>query len=97
MIETVRNAWKIPDLRKKLLYVIFAIIVFRFAHAIHVPYINTAMLAQSFSSAGNLLEYFNVLAGGGLEQASILALSIYPYINSSIIIQLLQVAIPALE
>ena len=55
------------------------------------------MLAQSFSSAGNLLEYFNVLAGGGLEQASILALSIYPYINSSIIIQLLQVAIPALE
>ena len=97
MIETVRNAWKIPDLRKKLLYVIFAIIVFRFAHAIHVPYINTAMLAQSFSSAGNLLEYFNVLAGGGLEQASILALSIYPYINSSIIIPLLQVAIPALE
>ena len=97
MIETVRNAWKIPDLRKKLIYVIFAIIVFRFAHAIHVPYIDTAMLAQSFSSTGSLLQYFNVLAGGGLEQASILALSIYPYINSSIIIQLLQVAIPALE
>jgi len=99
MIETVRNAWKIPDLRKKLLYVIFAIIVFRFGYAIYVPYVNTAALGAQFmaSNSGNLLGYFNILAGGGLQQASIFALSIYPYINSSIIIQLLQVAIPALE
>ena len=99
MIETVKNAWKIPDLRKKLLYVIFAIIVFRFGYAIYVPYVDTAALGAQFmaSNSGNLLGYFNILAGGGLQQASIFALSIYPYINSSIIIQLLQVAIPALE
>ena len=99
MIETVRNAWKIPDLRKKLLYVIFALIVFRFGYAIYVPYVDTAALGAQFMAAnsGNLLGYFNILAGGGLQQASIFALSIYPYINSSIIIQLLQVAIPALE
>ena len=99
MIETVRNAWKIPDLRKKLLYVIFALIVFRFGYAIYVPYVDTAALGTQFMAAnsGNLLGYFNILAGGGLQQASIFALSIYPYINSSIIIQLLQVAIPALE
>ena len=99
MIETVRNAWKIPDLRKKLLYVIFALIVFRFGYAIYVPYVDTAALGAQFmaSNSGNLRGYFNILAGGGLQQASIFALSIYPYINSSIIIQLLQVAIPALE
>ena len=99
MFETVRNAWKIPELRKKLLFVIVAVIVFRFAHTIHVPFVDSAMAAQMFMSqhAGNLLGYFNVLAGGGLQTASILALSIYPYINSSIIMQLLQVAIPALE
>ena len=99
MIETVRNAWKIPELRKKLIFVLFAIVVFRFGHAIYVPYVDTALLATSFAAqtSGNLLGYFNVLSGGGLATASIFALSIYPYINSSIIIQLLQVAIPALE
>ena len=99
MIETVRNAWKIPDLRKKLLFVLFAIVVFRFGHAIYVPFVNTADLAAAFSAqnSSNLLGYFNVLSGGGLATASIFALSIYPYINSSIIVQLLQVAIPALE
>ncbi len=99
MIETVRNAWKIPDLRKKLLFVLFAIVVFRFGHAIYVPFVDTAALAAAFSAqnSSNLLGYFNVLSGGGLATASIFALSIYPYINSSIIVQLLQVAIPALE
>lgn len=99
MIETIRNAWKIPDLRKKLTFVLFAVIVYRFAAAIYVPFVDTAALASQFlaANAGNLLGYFNTLTGGGLETASILALSIYPYINSSIIIQLLQVAIPALE
>ena len=78
---------------------LFAVIVYRFAAAIYVPFVDTAALASQFlaANAGNLLGYFNTLTGGGLETASILALSIYPYINSSIIIQLLQVAIPALE
>ena len=98
MLATFRNAWKIPDLRKKLLYVIFAIIVFRLGYAIYVPFVDTQALAQQFmANSGNLLGYFNILAGGGLQTASVFALSIYPYINSSIIIQLLQVVFPSLE
>ncbi len=99
MIQTIRNAWKIPELRKKLTFVLFAIVVYRFGHAIYVPFVDSAALYTAFQAqtAGSLLGYFNVLSGGGLATASIFALSIYPYINSSIIIQLLQVAIPALE
>ena len=99
MIETVKNAWKIPELRKKLTFVLFAIIIYRLGFAIYVPFVDTNTLANQFASmnSGNLLGYFNTLSGGGFATASIFAMSIYPYINSSIIIQLLQVAIPALE
>ena len=99
MIETVKNAWKIPELRKKLTFVLFAIVIFRLGFAIYVPFVDTESLALQFSALnnGNLLGYFNTLSGGGFATASIFAMSIYPYINSSIIIQLLQVAIPALE
>ena len=99
MIETVKNAWKIPELRKKLTFVLFAIVIYRLGFAIYVPFVDTVSLATQFASlnSGNLLGYFNTLSGGGMSTASIFALSIYPYINSSIIIQLLQVAIPALE
>ncbi len=99
MIETVKNAWKIPELRKKLTFVLFAIVIFRLGFAIYVPFVDTKSLALQFSTLnnGNLLGYFNTLSGGGFATASIFAMSIYPYINASIIIQLLQVAIPALE
>ena len=99
MIETVKNAWKIPELRKKLTFVLFAIVIYRLGYAIYVPFVDTGSLATQFASlnSGNLLGYFNTLSGGGFATASIFAMSIYPYINSSIIIQLLQVAIPALE
>ncbi|WP_458863225.1 preprotein translocase subunit SecY [Acidaminobacterium chupaoyuni] len=98
MIETIKNAWKIPDLRKKLLYVVFALVVFRFGYAIYVPYVDTKQLAEVFKQySDTLLGYFNTLSGGGFSTASIFALSVYPYINSSIIMQLLQIAIPALE
>ncbi len=98
MIETIKNAWKIPDLRKKLLFVIGCIVVYRFGYTIFVPYVDTAALTEAFKAqADTLIGYFNVLSGGGFSQASIFALSVYPYINSSIIMQLLQVAIPALE
>jgi len=99
VIETVKNAWKIPELRKKLTFVLFAIVIYRLGYAIYVPFVDTASLATQFASlnSGNLLGYFNTLSGGGFATASIFAMSIYPYINSSIIIQLLQVAIPALE
>ena len=98
MIETIRNAWKIPELRKRLVFLLMAIIVFRLGHAIYVPYVNTALLAEQFQvNSNNLLGYFNILSGGGLATASILALGVYPSINASIIMQLLQIAIPALE
>ena len=91
MIETVKNAWKIPELRKKLTFVLFAIVIYRLGYAIYVPFVDTASLATQFASlnSGNLLGYFNTLSGGGFATASIFAMSIYPYINSSIIIQLL--------
>ena len=98
MIETVRNAWKIKELRAKILFTIVALIVFRFGHSIYVPYVDTDLLATTFAAySSTILGYFNVLAGGGLATASVFALSVYPAINASIIMQLLQVAIPALE
>lgn len=98
MVQTLRSAWKIPDLRKKLMFVIMALVVYRFGYSIYVPFVDVDLLQQMFAQySGTFIEYMNVLAGGGFSQASIFALSIYPYINASIIMNLLQVAIPALE
>ena len=98
MIQTLRNAWKIPDLRKKLMFVVMALVVYRFGYSIYVPFVDVVMLQEMFKQySGTFIEYMNILAGGGFSQASIFALSIYPYINASIIMNLLQVAIPALE
>ena len=98
MLDTVRNAWKIPELRKKILFTIVALVVYRLGYAIYVPYVDTKMLATQFAAFGStILGYFNILSGGGLSTASVFALSVYPNINASIIMQLLQVAIPALE
>ena len=96
MVETIRNAWKIPELRQKLIFTLFVMVVYRFANAIYVPFVDTVRLAQQFLSANsnNVLGYFNTLSGGGLQYGTVMALSIYPYINSSIVIQLLQVAFP---
>lgn len=98
MIETVRNAWKIPELRRKLIFTLFILLIYRIGNAVPVPYVNLAMLEQYFSSMGNTaLGLLNAMSGGAFSRATIFALSIQPYINSSIIIQLLTVAIPALE
>ena len=98
MIQTLKNAWKIPDLRKKILFVLMCMVVYRFGYSIFVPFVDLDMLATVFEAySGTVLGYMNVLVGGGFSQASIFALSIYPHINASIIMQLLQVAIPALE
>ena len=96
MVETIRNAWKIPELRQKIIFTLFVMVVYRFANAIYVPFVDTVSLAQQFLSANsnNVLGYFNTLSGGGLQYGTVMALSIYPYINSSIVIQLLQVAFP---
>ena len=96
MVETIRNAWKIPELRQKLIFTLFVMVVYRFANAIYVPFVDTVSLAQQFLSANsnNVLGYFNTLSGGGLQYGTVMALSIYPYINSSIVIQLLQGPFP---
>ena len=98
MIQTLRNAWKIEDLRKKILFTLFMILLFRLGNAVPVPYINITALQAYFAQLSNtVLGLYNVMSGSSFSQATIFALSIQPYINASIIIQLLTIAIPALE
>ena len=98
MIQTIRNAWAVPELRRKILFTIFALLIFRLGSAIPVPYIDTEAL-QSYldMQSGTILGLMNAMSGTAFSMATIFALSVQPYINSSIIIQLLTVAIPALE
>lgn len=98
MIQTIRKAWGIPELRKKIIFTLLILLIFRIGNAITVPYINTTALKAQLDSMGTT--YFgllNAMSGGAFAMATVFALSIQPYINSSIIIQLLTVAIPALE
>ena len=95
MFETIRNAWKLADLRKKILFTFLILIIFRIGSVIPVPYIDVNAL--SAGSTNEFFSYLSILTGGGLEYGAIFAMSVTPYINSSIIIQLLCVAIPALE
>lgn len=98
MLKTLRAAWKIDEIRNKLLFTLFIILLYRIGNAVPVPYVDTAKLAQYFSSMSNtVLGLWNTMSGGAFSQATIFALSIQPYINASIIIQLLTIAIPALE
>ncbi len=99
MFKTIQNAFKIPDLRKKLLFTLMIIIVFRIGSVIPVPFLDRAALATLMSqyAGDNVLAYQNMLAGGAFQNATLFAMGITPYINSSIIMQLLTVAIPALE
>jgi preprotein translocase subunit SecY len=98
-LETIRNAFALPDLRKKILYTLLIIIIFRIGAAIPVPFIDPASLKAlvSPSNAGGIFGYIDVLTGGAFSKATIFAMSVAPYINASIIIQLLTIAIPALE
>ena len=104
MLKTIRNAWSIPDLRRKILFTILIIIVFRIGSVIPVPFLHTDVLAAVMAPANdvtdagsNMIAYLNTLSGGAFSNATLFAMGITPYINSSIIIQLLCVAIPALE
>ena len=98
MIQTIRKAWGIPELRKKIIFTLLILLIFRLGNAIMVPYINRDALALQMQVWGTgLLGLYNVMSGGAFATATVFALSIQPYINSSIIIQLLTVAIPALE
>ena len=98
MIQTVRKAWAIPELRKKITFTLLILLIYRIGNAISVPYVDTDLLGQYLDSMGTtVLGLYNVMSGGAFAMATVFALGIQPYINSSIIIQLLTVAIPALE
>ena len=98
MLSTLRNAWKIEELRKKIIFTLFVLLLYRIGNAIPVPYVDVNMLQNYFTTLENtVLGFYNVLSGGAFASATIFALSIQPYINASIIIQLLCIAIPALE
>ncbi|MDR2570790.1 MAG: preprotein translocase subunit SecY, partial [Oscillospiraceae bacterium] len=98
MLATLRNAWKVEDIRKKLVFMAFIVLIYRLGNAVTVPYVDTGMLSVYFQQLNNtVLGLINTMSGSALERASIFALSIQPYINASIIMQLLTIAIPALE
>ena len=95
MLETLKNAWKLPDLKKRICFTLLIIVVFRFGAALPVPFLDASVM-QGFGD-GNLLGFLNMLTGGAFQNATLFALSISPYITASIVVQLLAVAIPALE
>ena len=98
MIQTIKKAWAIPELRKKLVFTALILLIFRIGNAIPVPYVNTELLGEYLDQLSTtVLGLYNVMSGGAFAEATVFALGVQPYINSSIIIQLLTIAIPALE
>ena len=95
MFQTLKNAWKIPELKNKLLFTLLIIVLYRLGSAIPLPWVNSDTLQSWFSSqGGNALGWLNVLSGGALSRATLFALSVSPYITASIVVQLLTIAIP---
>ena len=99
MLQTLQNAWKIPELRKKIIFTLFILLIYRVGNVIPVPFIDVATLASYFDSvlSGTILGLYNAMSGSAFSRATVFALGIQPYIQASIIIQLLTIAIPALE
>ena len=97
MFQTLKNAWKTLELRKKLLFTLLIVLLYRLGAQIPVPYIDASVLQSAGNQFTGILEYMDFIAGGALSQATLFALSVNPYITASIVIQLLTIAIPALE
>ena len=99
MLQTLQNAWRIPELRKKLIFTMLMLLAYRIGNVIPVPFVNADLLKTYFDStlSQTILGLYNAMSGSAFSQATVLALGVQPYINSSIIIQLLSIAIPALE
>jgi len=97
MFQTLKNAWKVMDLRKKLLFTLLIVLLYRLGAQIPVPYIDSSVLQSAGNQFSGILQYMDFIAGGALSQATLFALSVNPYITASIVIQLLTIAIPALE
>ena len=98
MFQTIKNAWKVTELRNKLLFTLLIIVLYRLGASIPVPYVSADIYASMNAfAAGSIFDFMNILSGGAFSQATLFALSVSPYITASIVIQLLTVAIPALE
>lgn len=98
MLSTLKNAWRIPEIRKKLVFTLLMLLVFRLGSSIPVPYMNKQVIRDIFqASQGGILEFLDLMGGGTFSNFSIFATNIYPYITASIVIQLLTIAIPRLE
>lgn len=97
MLSTLRNAWKVPDLRKRLLWTLLIVAIYRIGNHIPVPGIDPSKLKSVAESSGGLINFYDLISGGALSKASIFTLGVAPYINASIIMQLLTIAIPQLE
>ena len=97
MLQTLKNAWKLVDLRKKILFTLIIIVIFRIGSHIPVPFVDVDALSNSATTGGDFFSYLNILTGGAMNYGALFAMSVTPYINASIIIQLLGVAIPALD
>ncbi len=99
MLNTLKSAWRIPELRKKLMFTVVILLLYRIGNVVPVPFVDTLAMKNYFESSlsNTILGLYNAMSGSAFSQASVLALGIQPYINASIIIQLLTVAIPALE
>ena len=97
MFKTLANAWKIEDLRKKILFTFLIIVLYRIGANMPIPFLSSTLESVLSSQGGSILSYLNILSGGAFAQATLFALGISPYITASIVIQLLAVAIPALE
>ncbi|APM37575.1 preprotein translocase subunit SecY [Clostridium kluyveri] len=96
MLSTLRDAWKVPELRKRILFTLLMVIIFRVGNFIAVPGIDTSKLTE-LTGSGSLLGFYDLLSGGAFSRFSIFAMGVIPFINSSIIMQLLTVAVPRLE
>ena len=98
MFQTFKNAWKIEDLRKRIIFTLVILVLFRLGCAITVPFVNAKLLAEQLTAnSGTIFGFFDLMSGGSFSQAALFALGVSPYINSSIIVQLLQVVFPSLE
>ena len=96
MFKTIKNALKTPDVRKRLLYTLLLIVLFRLGCFITVPGVNTIILNEAMSSANGIAGFIDIISGGAFSRFSIFAMSISPYITASIVVQLLAMVIPSL-
>ena len=99
MLQTLRNAWVIPELRKKILFTVLILVLYRLGAVLPVPFLSADLLTQMVNTYtdGSIFQYFNILSGDAFSKATLFALSVSPYITAQIVIQLLTIAIPALE